>query len=416
MIQGLERSPLSGSLIFEPLEDPYDHERLARKSRVEKLAQDYLHGNTILIQSASLHGPFNQAWKNPWAPRSKQKSPRSAVSTTQTHTTAPKPLGQSVQVPVISTSSPRFVKHYPLTSKAQATESESIRGVEEPLSLKDKNHVTLLSSSLPTPGASGDDLTDHSGSPSADRDLNTPNIQRFDLVATPPQIKKLDPVDAKKSLIRRHSNIMSRMFPLGLDAITAFELPITINLRGSRSCQLQTWCEKGDRPREIEEGPGSSQELELSDPQRPRIVRQCSEDSDYMPVSKEKQKGRKKRMVNFNTPVALPRRKSLSRSAKQDWQSIGNSEDYDSPALCTQAAMEQAGAPFEQNLASPLGPASMLRQRASTNTQDLLRIDSQHDNSVVESGAAMEPDRLSDRELASVLEQTDTFLTGWYIG
>ncbi|KAJ5249951.1 hypothetical protein N7489_000361 [Penicillium chrysogenum] len=43
-----------------------DVARAAKRQRVEKLAQSYLEGRPLLILSASLRGPFNEGWINPW--------------------------------------------------------------------------------------------------------------------------------------------------------------------------------------------------------------------------------------------------------------------------------------------------------------------------------------------------------------
>jgi hypothetical protein len=43
-----------------------DTARAAKRQRVEKLAQSYLQGKPLLILSASLRGPFDEGWVNPW--------------------------------------------------------------------------------------------------------------------------------------------------------------------------------------------------------------------------------------------------------------------------------------------------------------------------------------------------------------
>ncbi|CAI7661427.1 unnamed protein product [Penicillium palitans] len=43
-----------------------DAARAAKRQRVEKLAESYLQGKPLLILSASLRGPFNDGWANPW--------------------------------------------------------------------------------------------------------------------------------------------------------------------------------------------------------------------------------------------------------------------------------------------------------------------------------------------------------------
>ncbi|RAH81175.1 hypothetical protein BO86DRAFT_363290 [Aspergillus japonicus CBS 114.51] len=41
-------------------------ERLARRRRIEKLAEAYLQGSPLFLLSASLRGPFDNGWVNPW--------------------------------------------------------------------------------------------------------------------------------------------------------------------------------------------------------------------------------------------------------------------------------------------------------------------------------------------------------------
>ncbi|KAG0153645.1 hypothetical protein PDIDSM_2299 [Penicillium digitatum] len=43
-----------------------DAAQTAKRQRVEKLAESYLQGKPLLILSASLRGPFNEEWINPW--------------------------------------------------------------------------------------------------------------------------------------------------------------------------------------------------------------------------------------------------------------------------------------------------------------------------------------------------------------
>ncbi|KAJ5718389.1 hypothetical protein N7488_004035 [Penicillium malachiteum] len=43
-----------------------DLSRAAKRRRVERLAESYLRGQSLFIASASLRGPFDDGWKNPW--------------------------------------------------------------------------------------------------------------------------------------------------------------------------------------------------------------------------------------------------------------------------------------------------------------------------------------------------------------
>ncbi|KAJ5488600.1 hypothetical protein N7539_003490 [Penicillium diatomitis] len=48
-------------------DDELNHsERAAKYQRIEKLAESYLHGRPLFILSASLKGPFDRSWTNPW--------------------------------------------------------------------------------------------------------------------------------------------------------------------------------------------------------------------------------------------------------------------------------------------------------------------------------------------------------------
>ncbi|KAJ5900621.1 uncharacterized protein N7473_004691 [Penicillium subrubescens] len=55
-------------------------ERAAKRQRIEKLAESYLQGKPLFILSASLKGPFEQGWRNPW------KKDRKAVVSRQAKT------------------------------------------------------------------------------------------------------------------------------------------------------------------------------------------------------------------------------------------------------------------------------------------------------------------------------------------
>lgn len=53
--------------------------RLARRQRIEKLAEAYLQGTSLFILSASLKGPFDQGWVNPWRKRRKPERSHNGV-------------------------------------------------------------------------------------------------------------------------------------------------------------------------------------------------------------------------------------------------------------------------------------------------------------------------------------------------
>lgn len=53
--------------------------RHARRQRIEKLAEAYLQGTPLFILSASLKGPFDQGWVNPWKKRRKPERSHTGV-------------------------------------------------------------------------------------------------------------------------------------------------------------------------------------------------------------------------------------------------------------------------------------------------------------------------------------------------
>ncbi|RAH57630.1 hypothetical protein BO85DRAFT_307557 [Aspergillus piperis CBS 112811] len=63
-------SPSPPDLDSDPViasdDDLDEGDRAARDQRIEKLAQAYCHGTPLFILSASLRGPFDNGWTNPW--------------------------------------------------------------------------------------------------------------------------------------------------------------------------------------------------------------------------------------------------------------------------------------------------------------------------------------------------------------
>src|SRR5271163_2052329 len=43
------------------------NQRAAKKRRIERLGERYLRGAGLYIMTATLKGPFNNGWQNPWA-------------------------------------------------------------------------------------------------------------------------------------------------------------------------------------------------------------------------------------------------------------------------------------------------------------------------------------------------------------
>jgi hypothetical protein len=56
-----------------PREHRDPQEQAAKRQRVEKIAAQYIQGRMPVILTASLRGPFNEGWKNPWAKSKKTK-------------------------------------------------------------------------------------------------------------------------------------------------------------------------------------------------------------------------------------------------------------------------------------------------------------------------------------------------------
>ncbi|KAJ5894769.1 hypothetical protein N7495_006460 [Penicillium taxi] len=60
-VSDIESDDLLGS------DDELDEfERAAKRQRIEKIAETYLQGSQLFMLSASLRGPFDRGWKNPW--------------------------------------------------------------------------------------------------------------------------------------------------------------------------------------------------------------------------------------------------------------------------------------------------------------------------------------------------------------
>lgn len=84
-------SPLSLEIYSSPAEDidsdgilgsddeQDESERRVRRQRIEKLAESYVQGSPLFILSASLKGPFEDGWVNPWRKRRCQKQSERSV-------------------------------------------------------------------------------------------------------------------------------------------------------------------------------------------------------------------------------------------------------------------------------------------------------------------------------------------------
>ncbi|PYI11486.1 hypothetical protein BO78DRAFT_393421 [Aspergillus sclerotiicarbonarius CBS 121057] len=67
-LETISPSPLDldPDLLVASDDDLDDNDRAARDQRIENLAQAYLHGTPLFILSASLRGPLDNGWANPW--------------------------------------------------------------------------------------------------------------------------------------------------------------------------------------------------------------------------------------------------------------------------------------------------------------------------------------------------------------
>ena len=68
-------SPLASDIDSDDLlgsdDELEDTARAAKRQRTEKLAESYLRGQPLFILSASLRGPFDEGWRNPWTKKRK---------------------------------------------------------------------------------------------------------------------------------------------------------------------------------------------------------------------------------------------------------------------------------------------------------------------------------------------------------
>ncbi|KXG52765.1 uncharacterized protein PGRI_080210 [Penicillium griseofulvum] len=69
-----------------------DASRATKRQRVEKLAESYLQGKPLLILSASLRGPFNDGWVNPWKKNRTRRVGARAGALLNRQTNIPEPV------------------------------------------------------------------------------------------------------------------------------------------------------------------------------------------------------------------------------------------------------------------------------------------------------------------------------------
>ncbi|EEP79807.1 predicted protein [Uncinocarpus reesii 1704] len=96
-------SPSPSDTIFWPSDfesETDDASRVAKRRRIERLGRDYLEGKPLFIFSATLQGPFEEGWVNPWkksrrplATKDKHTQPCSEAS--QTHGAAATPASRA---------------------------------------------------------------------------------------------------------------------------------------------------------------------------------------------------------------------------------------------------------------------------------------------------------------------------------
>ncbi|KAJ5178512.1 uncharacterized protein N7500_001211 [Penicillium coprophilum] len=77
-----------------------DATRAAKRQRVEKLAETYLQGKPLLILSASLRGPFDEGWVNPWKKNRARRAGAPARVLLNRQTTVPERVVQETDLRV----------------------------------------------------------------------------------------------------------------------------------------------------------------------------------------------------------------------------------------------------------------------------------------------------------------------------
>ena len=70
------QSQREDNLVSDSESDKGPKERSAKRRRIAQYARDYLQSRPIFIQSATLRGPFNSDWTNPWAKAKKSEPTR----------------------------------------------------------------------------------------------------------------------------------------------------------------------------------------------------------------------------------------------------------------------------------------------------------------------------------------------------
>ncbi|KAJ5604141.1 hypothetical protein N7537_007097 [Penicillium hordei] len=88
-------SELDSDDLFASDDELNDASRAAKRQRIEKLAESYLQGKPLLILSASLRGPFNDGWANPWK---KDRTHRTGAPVRVRQTNVPEPVVQETDL------------------------------------------------------------------------------------------------------------------------------------------------------------------------------------------------------------------------------------------------------------------------------------------------------------------------------
>lgn len=115
----------------DSLKDP--HQRSAKRRRVEDIARQYVAGQPIYILSASLKGPFNGSWRNPWSKPSRAAASGSKASHLE-HT-------RSKNIKIKPRSTPRRGAkggHYPTISDATPKSLDKNESRSDLVAVKDE--------------------------------------------------------------------------------------------------------------------------------------------------------------------------------------------------------------------------------------------------------------------------------------
>jgi len=122
-----------------------DTARAAKRQRIEKLAESYLRGQPLFILSASLRGPFEKGWKNPWSKK------RKTAAGSKSRKVA-KPDGHAREAgPVVQETDPRHPKYGEDLSAACPPVDASLAETSTVVPSKDARPLSVVGSAQKRP-------------------------------------------------------------------------------------------------------------------------------------------------------------------------------------------------------------------------------------------------------------------------